>query len=68
MVNNKKVHKKVHNMQKIHKQEKLSIGNIKITEICYQHFLKKANQIIAINISEPIWTISKIHGMEWNLI
>ena len=37
-------------MQKIHKQKKLSIGNIKITEICYQ----KANQIITINISEPI--------------
>ena len=54
MVNNKKVHKKVHNMQKIHKQEKLSIGNIKITEICHRHFLKKANQILAINISEPI--------------
>ena len=54
MVNDKKVQKKVHNMQKIHKQEKLSIGNIKITEICHRHFLKKANQILAINISEPI--------------
>ena len=41
-------------MQKIHKQNKLFIGNITITETCYLHFLKKANQINAINISEPI--------------
>ena len=41
-------------MQKIHKQKKLFIGNIKITEICYLHFLEKANQIITINISEPM--------------
>ena len=35
-------------------KKKLFIGNIKITEICYRHFLKKANQIITRNISEPI--------------
>ena len=29
-------------MQKIHKQKKLFMGNIKITEICYRHFLKKS--------------------------
>ena len=40
-------------MQKIHKQNKLFTGNIKITAICYQLF-KKANQSITINISEPI--------------
>ena len=37
-------------MQKIYKQKKLFIGNIKITEICY----RKAKQIIAINISKLI--------------
>ena len=41
-------------MQKIHKQNKLFVGNIKITEICYLHIKKKAYQIITINISEPI--------------
>ena len=41
-------------MQKIHKQKKPFTGYTKITEICYQHFKKKANQIITINISEPI--------------
>ena len=33
-------------MQKIHKQNKLFIDNIKVTEICYLHFKEKANQII----------------------
>ena len=40
-------------MQKIHKQKRLFISNIKIKEIFYLHFLKKANQIITINISDP---------------
>ena len=51
-------------MQKIHKQKNLFLGNIKITEICYLHFKKKVNQIITINISEPIRTILKILGKE----
>ena len=33
-------------MQKIHTKKKLFIGNIKITEMCYQHF-KKAKQSIS---------------------
>ena len=39
-------------MQKIHKQKKLFIGNIKITEVL-STLLKKANQIIIMNFSEP---------------
>ena len=51
-------------MEKIHKQKKLFISNIKITEISYLYFFKKGNQIIAINVSEPIWKISKLLGKE----
>ena len=39
-------------MQKIHKQKKLFTGNIKITEMS-SALLKKANQIITMNFSEP---------------
>ena len=42
----------------------LFIGNIKSTEICYQHVLKKWNQIIKINTSDSIWTMLKILGKE----
>ena len=38
-------------MQKIHKQKKLFISNVKVTEICYQHFLKKANQYFRANMN-----------------
>ena len=31
-------------MHKIHKQKKLFIGNMKITEICYRHFFKKSKK------------------------
>ena len=34
-------------MQKIHTKKKLFIGNIKITEMCYQHFFKKAKQSLS---------------------
>ena len=38
-------------MQKIHEQKKLFIGNIKVTEICYPHFSKKAKQINLLVVS-----------------
>ena len=41
----------------IHEQKKLLIGSTEITEIHYQHFLKKAKQINT--ISKPTWTILK---------
>ena len=37
-------------MQKIQKQKKFFIGNIKITEICYLHYPKKANQVEISNV------------------
>ena len=56
-------------MQKIHKQNKLSIGNIRITEML-STLLKKIQikLLYTINISEPIWTILRILGMEQNLL
>ena len=36
------------------------MGNIKNTEICHLHFFKKVNQIITVNISEPIFGNNKI--------
>ena len=33
-------------MQNVHKQTKLFIGNIEITEICYLHFKKKQVKLL----------------------
>ena len=43
-------------MQKIHKQKKLLICNIKITEICYLHCSKKQNKLLqSIFQSQNTW-------------